>query len=112
VFRRELEKVNKEQAAMEHEKTRNAMIRKQTDDILGELAEVRTNRVKKLTAPQLEQIQADINANQANLQELFYQSTRNELFAKAHKTSMEIGHFKSANPSLENDVLTQLNNVN
>jgi hypothetical protein len=54
----------------------------------------------------------DINANQANLQELFYPIIRNEVLQKAHKASMEVSHFKSANTALENDVLTQLNNVN
>jgi hypothetical protein len=51
VFRRELEKVNKEQAAIEHEKLRNPRSRKQINDMLRDLAEDRANQAKQLTAP-------------------------------------------------------------
>jgi hypothetical protein len=79
VFRSELEKVNKEQAAIEHEKLRNSMIRKANDDLLRDIVNSRKNAAKILSSQELEQMQQDINATQQNLQEIYYQNARNEL---------------------------------
>jgi hypothetical protein len=112
VFKRELEKVNKYQAAIEHEKLRNSIFRKQTDDMIRDLTENRANQAQQLSAQQLDQIRTDINTNQQNLQELYFQNTRNEILHKLLKTTILITHLKSANRALETDVFTQLNNVN
>jgi hypothetical protein len=42
---------------------------------------------------------------------LYYQNTRNELLSKGQKTIMEVAHIRTANGALENDILSQLNNV-
>ena len=112
IYKRDLEKLKTEQTAVENERLRNSIVKEQNDKMLREMAEVKANQAKQLTAQQLEQIQLDLNANQENLRTLFFENTRNELLEHAHKTSMQIGHFKSANAALESDVLTQLNNVN
>jgi hypothetical protein len=62
-FKRELEKVNIEQSAIEHEKLRNSMIRKANDDMLRDLVNTRANAAKTLSSQQLEQMQQDIDAN-------------------------------------------------
>jgi hypothetical protein len=42
---------------------------------------------------------------------LYYEITRNELLSKGQKTNMEVAHIRAANSALENDILSQLNNV-
>jgi hypothetical protein len=112
MFKRDLEKLKAEQTAVENEKLRNSIVKQQNDEMLYDLAKVKANQAKQLIADQLSQIQLDLNANQENLRTLFFENTRNELLEHAHKTSMQIGHFRSANAALERNVLTQLNNVN
>jgi hypothetical protein len=63
VYKRDLEKLKKEQTAIENEKLRNSIVKKQNDDMLRDLAEVKANQAKQLSAEQLEQIQKDLNAN-------------------------------------------------
>jgi hypothetical protein len=66
----------------------------------------------KFTKENARELMFDTSRYRRNLfKELFYQKTRNDLLDQAHRTSMEIGHFKSDNSALENDVLTQLNNI-
>jgi hypothetical protein len=77
VLKREMDKSNKEQAAVEHEKLRNSMIRKANDDLLRDLVDSRANAEKTLSGDELNQIQADIDANKQNLQSLYYENTRN-----------------------------------
>jgi hypothetical protein len=64
-----------------------------------------------LTADQLNQIQQDIDSQKQNIQALYYEKTRNELLSKGQKTIMEVAHIRAANGALENDILSQLNNV-
>jgi hypothetical protein len=57
-----------ENAALEHEKMSNSMIRKANDEVLHDLLEVRTNKARELTAQQLGQIENDIDSQKQNIQ--------------------------------------------
>jgi hypothetical protein len=107
----EFEKIARYRNALEHEKLRCSIIRKENDDMLHELLETRTNASKILTADQLNQIQMDIDSHKQNIQVLYYENTRNELLSKGQKTIMEVAHIRAANGALENDILSQLDNV-
>jgi hypothetical protein len=103
--------INANKAALEHDKMRSAMIRKADDQVLQDLLEVRTNQARTLTGDQLVQIQQDIDSQKQNIQELYYQNTRNELLSKGQKNIIEVAHLRTANGALENDIRSQLNNV-
>jgi hypothetical protein len=111
IFNWEFEKVTRCRNAFEHEKLRYLMIRKANDDMLHELLETKKNASKILSTDQLNQIQQDIDSHTQNIQALYYENTRNELLSKGQKTIMEVAHIRAANGALENDILSQLNNV-
>ena len=111
VFNRDFEKITRYRNALEHEKLRYSMIRKANDEMLNDMLQTRTNEAKTLTADQLNQINQDIDAQKDNMRALYYENTRNELLSKGQKTIMEVAHIRAANGALENDVLSQLNNV-
>jgi hypothetical protein len=87
------------------------MIHKANDDMVLELLETKTNASKNLTIDQLNQRQQDIDSHKQNIQALYYENTRNELLSKVQKTIMEVAHIRATNGALENDILSQLNNV-
>jgi hypothetical protein len=49
VFKRVLKNINDMQAALEHEKFRYSMIRKENDEVLHDLLETKVNETKYLT---------------------------------------------------------------
>jgi hypothetical protein len=111
LFRRDMKGINANKAALEHEKMRYSMIRKTEDEVLHDMLEVRTNEARRLTTDQINQLQQDMDAQKQNIQALYYENTRNEMLSKGQKTIMEVVHLRTANGALENDVLSQLNNV-
>jgi hypothetical protein len=84
-FIKEMNKIAKDQASIEHEKLRYSMIGKVNDDILHNILEIRSNTSKLLSSQQIEHMQNVISAQSQNLQELYYQNTRNELLQKGIK---------------------------
>ena len=54
-------------------------------------------------------MQNDINAQKQNLQELYYQNSRNELLAKGQQKTLELTHTVVANDALENHTINQIN---
>jgi dihydroxyacetone kinase len=90
---------------------RNSMIRGANDKLLHDLLETRTNAARSLTGDQLNEIQLDIESQTQNIQELYYQNTKNELLQKGYKNAMEISHLKAANTSLENNIIAQITNI-
>jgi hypothetical protein len=111
VLKRELKKINEERRALEHETLRYSMKGKANDEILHDLLETKVNETKYLTTDQINHIQANFNANSQSLQWLNYQNTRNKLLTNGHETAIKLAHISTANGALENDILTQLNNV-
>jgi hypothetical protein len=111
VFNREFKKVTEYRNALEHEKMRYSMIRKANDEMLHDMLQTRTKEVRTLTTDQLNQIQQDIDSHKENIRALYYENTRNELLSKGQKTIMKVAHIRATNRALENDVLSQLNNV-
>jgi hypothetical protein len=87
------------------------MIPKANDDMLHELLETRTKASKILTTDHLNQIQMGIDSHKQNIQELYYENTRNELLSKGQKIILEGAHIRTANGALENDILSPLNNI-
>jgi hypothetical protein len=85
IFGTDMKGINVNKAALEHEKMRSAMIRKADDQVIQDLLEVRTNQARSLTGDQLNQIQQDIDSQKQNIQELYFQNTRNEMLSRAKK---------------------------
>ena len=87
------------------------MVRKANNKVLNDLLEVIANKARSLTTDQINEIQQEIESQTQNIQELYYQNTKNELLQKGYKNSMEISHIKAANTSLENNILAQINTI-
>jgi phage host-nuclease inhibitor protein Gam len=111
LFNREMNKMAKETAMLEHEKYRYSLIRKANDEVLQRVYNTRSSAAKILNSDQLVEMQNDINAQKQNLQELYYQNSRNELLAKGQQKTLELTHTVVANDALKNHTINQINSL-
>jgi hypothetical protein len=108
LFNREMNKISKEQAEIEHEKLRYSMIHKTNDDILHILLDIKSNPAKLLSSKQLEHMKNDISTQSQNLQVFKYQNIINELLVKGQKTEMELTKVTAINGPLENNIINKI----
>jgi hypothetical protein len=86
IFKREMNKIANDQAALEHEKLRYSLISKANDEVLHILLDTRSKAAKLLSTQQIEYMQTDI-CSKSKSSSVILSNTRNELLAKGQKNN-------------------------